>query len=427
MISSPPRLTVAIVGAGFAGLATAALLARAGHRVRVIDKFSKPDSIGAGILIQPSGIAAMRVLGIDEEILSHGARVNHLYGVTRRRWPIVNIKYDDWQAGSFGVGLHRGVLFNALWRLAHEAGAQSQTGQDVCDLAALKAGHDLVVIADGCRSSLRVQTGLASSDRVYPWGAVWAVLRDPQHKYGKTLWQWYRGAKQMLGIMPTGNSPRGVNVVSLFWSLRADRYEAFRKAGIDSFKRDVLQLNPDCGELLDQLQSMDDLTWARYHDVVMPAYHGDRCVVIGDAAHATSPQLGQGTNLALLDAVVLAECLEQPLPLAESLARYTQLRSKHLRFYGQASRWLTPLFQSDDWLLPFGRTLFMNLASKAPLVGRITRETLVGVRQDWTSRTTLAMPGQPEAVPPLATIAAAGAATPPFAAAAPVGPGQAAC
>ena len=425
MISTPSRLNVAVVGAGFAGLATAALLARDGHAVRVFDKFEKAESVGAGILVQPSGVAALRVLGIDEEILRQGARVNHLFGVAWRRWPVVNIRYDDWQAGSFGVGLHRGVLFNALWRLANEAGAEVVTGHDVCDLAALKAAHDLVVIADGCRSSLRVQTGLASSDRVYPWGAVWAVLRDPDGNYGQTLWQWYRGAKQMLGIMPTGHSPGGKKVVSLFWSLRADRYEAFREAGIDSFKRDVLRLNPRCGALLDQLQSIDDLTWARYHDVVMPAYHGEGCVVIGDAAHATSPQLGQGTNLALLDAVVLAECLKQPLRLGESLERYTRLRGQHLRFYGQASRWLTPLFQSDDWMLPFLRTLFMNAASRAPLAGTMTRQVLVGVRQDWLSRETLAMPGLPAQPPPAAAPAAA--ATPSFGASPPGGRGEAAC
>ena len=57
--------------------------------------------------------------------------MDHLYGTTRWNWPVVNLKYGDWQRDSFGVGLHRGVLFNALWRKAHEAGVQSETGRDV--------------------------------------------------------------------------------------------------------------------------------------------------------------------------------------------------------------------------------------------------------------------------------------------------------
>ena len=50
------------------------MLARCGHQVTVFEKFGKPESLGAGILIQPSGLAAMRVLGIQDEVL-------------RARWP----------------------------------------------------------------------------------------------------------------------------------------------------------------------------------------------------------------------------------------------------------------------------------------------------------------------------------------------------
>jgi len=390
MSSTQPTLSVAVVGAGFAGLATACMLARCGHQVTVFEKFDQPESIGAGILIQPSGLAAMRALGIHDQVVAHGAKVDHLLGVTARQRPVVNVRYQRWQPGAFGLGLHRGVLFDALWRQAQACGVKMLTGHEVRELRGLQVGHDLVVIADGNRSSLRGQTGLACSDSLYPWGAVWAVLRDPQQQYGSTLWQWYRGARQMLGIMPTGLAPGGEGpVVSLFWSLRADQYGAWRDAGLEAFKREVLALHSGCGDLLDQIESLEDLTWARYHDVVMPAYHTDRCVVVGDAAHATSPQLGQGTNLALLDAVVLCDCLKQGVPVAQALERYTQLRRGHLHFYGQASRWLTPLFQSDLWLLPWLRDLFMNLGSGLPVMGTLARQTLVGVRQGWLSRETL--------------------------------------
>jgi 2-polyprenyl-6-methoxyphenol hydroxylase-like FAD-dependent oxidoreductase len=231
---------------------------------------------------------------------------------------------------------------------------------------------------------------------------VWAVLDDPERRHGSTLWQWYRGAHQMLGIMPTGRAPgRDMPVVSLFWSLHASRYEAWRDGGLEAFKRDVLALHSGCGALLDQITSLDQLTWARYHDVVMPVYHTDRCVVVGDAAHATSPQLGQGTNLALLDAVVLCDCLSQAGPLPQALARYTQLRQRHLHFYGQASRWLTPLFQSDLRLLPWLRDLFMNPASSLPVMGPLTRQVLVGVRQGWLSHQALEV-AQPPGILPVA-------------------------
>lgn len=393
-------LNIAIVGAGFAGLASATLLARAGHRVTVFEKFAQPQALGAGILIQPSGLAAMQRLGIHDAVVQQGARIAHLYGVHPGQKPVVDVHYDDWRPGAFGLGLHRGVLFDALWHAARAAGVQVQTGHEVRDLTALRAYHDLTVVADGARSQTRGQTGLHVRDRLYPWGAVWAVLDDPTRRYGDTLWQWYRGARQMLGIMPTGVTaarpdapPR--QVVSLFWSLHADTWEAWQAAGLEVFKNEVRALNPHCEDLLGQLHSLEQLTWARYHDVVMPQYHTADCVVIGDAAHATSPQLGQGTNLALLDAVALADCLgahnwtgtpattTTAAQMAEALAHYTAQRRRHLHFYGQASRWLTPLFQSHWQALPWLRDRLMAQSLNWPLVGELNLQTLVGVRQSW--------------------------------------------
>ena len=386
LLSPIPLLTqqhIAIVGAGFAGLASATLLARAGHHVTIFEKFATPQAVGAGILIQPTGLAAMRTLGIYDDILAHGARVNNLCGVSHQGRQVLDIQYERWQKGSFGVGLHRGALFNALWRSATDAGVKIVTGQEFTQLDALKS-YDLRVIADGANSQLRAQMSLPFKDKLYPWGAVWAVLPDPERRYGSTLWQWCRQANQMLGIMPTGLAPNSnTPVVSLFWSLRADRFDDWRKAGLQAWKDSVLALNPACAELLANITSIDQLTWARYHDIVMPRYHTDSTVIIGDAAHATSPQLGQGTNLALLDAVALSECLANSASIPEALSAYTQSRKGHLHFYSQASRLLTPLFQSDLTVLPWFRDRLMAASSTWPVIKSLNLQTLVGVRQSW--------------------------------------------
>ncbi len=378
-----PSHNIAIVGAGFAGLASATLLARAGHEVTVFEKFATPQAVGAGILVQPTGLAAMRALGIEDEVLAHGAKVDWLYGVNPRGRRVIDIRYGRWQHGSYGVGLHRGVLFNALWAAATQAGVKIVTGHAVTQLNEL-GGYGLRVIADGSHSVLRQQTGLKCKDTTYPWGAVWAVLPDAQRSYGSTLWQWYRQANQMLGIMPTGLAPSSdVPVVSLFWSVRADRYAALQDAGLQAWKDTVLALNPACEALLAHITSMDQLTWARYHDVVMPRYHTDSTVVIGDAAHATSPQLGQGTNLALLDAVALAHSLATHSDMPSALAAYTHARKGHLHFYSQASRLLTPIFQSDLTVLPWLRDIFLAYSSGWPVLSGVNLQTLVGVRKSW--------------------------------------------
>ena len=67
-----------------------------------------------------------------------------------------------------------------------------------------------------------------------------------------------------------------------------------------------------------------------------------------DAAHATSPQLGQGCNLALIDAATLCDAIDAADALPDALAAYTRARRPALNFYQRATRWLTPLFQSDE-------------------------------------------------------------------------------
>ncbi|MBL2055897.1 oxidoreductase, partial [Klebsiella pneumoniae] len=93
---------------------------------------------------------------------------------------------------------------------------------------------------------------------------------------------------------------------------------------------------------------------ANYRDVVMTQFGQGRIGVIGDAAHAMSPQLGQGANMALLDAWAFSQSLRQAQknqnidwPLLWQ--HYHQFRGSSTQFYQFLSRLLTPLYQSDHW------------------------------------------------------------------------------
>ena len=94
----------------------------------------------------------------------------------------------------------------------------------------------------------------------------------------------------------------------------------------------------------------------------------------------TSPQLGQGANLALIDAAVLADCLREEPSLAAALAAYAEQRRAHTRFYSYASRWLTPFFQSDSRVAALVRDLTFPIAGKVPYVRREMVRTLCGMK-----------------------------------------------
>jgi len=112
----------------------------------------------------------------------------------------------------------------------------------------------------------------------------------------------------------------------------------------------------------------------------MSPWNTGNVVYLGDAAHAMSPQLGQDCNLALIDAMVLAQCIEAaPSNLAFALDEYSRRRRAHLGFYQFATRWLTPLFQSDHgWLSPV-RDLAMPLMCKIGWFHRQMVTSMCGV------------------------------------------------
>src|SRR5690606_21677908 len=134
---------------------------------------------------------------------------------------------------------------------------------------------------------------------------------------------------------------------ALFWSLRGDRLAYWRAAGLDAWKADVLDLWPATAPLLDQNAHPDQLSFATYAHRTLRHPVGPGLIHLGDAWHSTSPQLGQGANMALLDAYALALGLRRARTLADALAETVRLRRDQIQLYQALSRLLTPLYQSD--------------------------------------------------------------------------------
>lgn len=387
------RLRIAIVGYGTAGQAAAVFLHRQGHMLTVFEQAPSLGPIGAGFLLQPTGLHVLSELGLHEQALERGQRIARLHGCTVRGRRVMDMRYVDHAPDCFGLGLTRGSLFTVL-RDAFPAASAICTGTRI-DQVTLDGRHltdsagqshgpfDLIVVADGAHSRLRqASPKQIRRERVYPWGALWCLLPAEAWPHAGELRQRYAGTREMIGMLPVGQRvDHPGRWLTFYFSLPGDEVDRFDAEGFERLRHRVSVLWPEVSGPLAYIDSARQMNRARYRDVVLRTPVAGRLVFLGDAAHAMSPQLGQGVNMALLDAKALADALAASGDIDEALQSYRRQRRSHIAVYQRLSRWLTPLFQSERTALASMRDLAFGPLGRMPLARGQMLKILTGTKR----------------------------------------------
>ncbi len=327
---------VAVVGAGVGGMAAATLLARAGAEVTLLERAPRIRAVGAGILLQPNGLAVLRGLGLDEPLHRTGQPVAAVTVRGPDGEPITELAVPDFGAGlDHHLAVRRSALHAALldavraeprvtcrpgvevvaadrWGTVRVAGSASGAA------AGERLVADLVVGADGVRSTVRDRVAFGA--RVRRSGDVYVRGLVPMADPGRPGETW-----TPLGIV--GGAPVDAGTRYFYASATAPAVRAAVAA------RDLHALRtawrgglPEAGRLLDAVGSFDELLVNDVVRVRCARWHDGRRVLLGDAAHAMAPTAGQGANSALVDAAVLVAELSAAETVPAGLAAYTARR-----------------------------------------------------------------------------------------------------
>src|SRR5437763_2113947 len=207
----PRTYRVGVVGCGVAGTAAAYLLAKAGHAVTLFERAPQVGPVGAGILLQPSGQAVLRAMGLLDAVVARAEPIEELLALHHDGRTLIRLPYAGVANGCRAYGVHRGDLFGVLHAAALGQRVTIHLGREMLSVkadgraAVLRDANggehgpfDFVLAADGSRSELRKRSAPAALRWAYGCGALWAGGRCAAVR-GK-LHQVVRGPRDRPGL-----------------------------------------------------------------------------------------------------------------------------------------------------------------------------------------------------------------------------------
>jgi 2-polyprenyl-6-methoxyphenol hydroxylase-like FAD-dependent oxidoreductase len=375
--------SIAIAGAGIGGLTLAAALRRRGTPVTVLERAAALAPVGAGITVQPNAMVALGRLGLAERVADAGRAITEAAIVDPAGRPLGAPVDASALAAALGapiIAIHRARLHAILLdaaggaRTGAEVVSVDERGRHVHAVLAGGGSHqaDLLVGADGQRSVVRaglvgdgepVYAGYTSWRGVAPAGAV--------DTGGRSTEAWGRG--QRFGVVPLGGG-------ETYWFATANAPAGGRDGDV------VAELSARFAGWHDPIPQLLAATPAAHivrTDIadrpVITRWHRGRIVLLGDAAHPMTPNVGQGGCQAIEDAVVLDDCLAASADLEAALAAYEERRVMRAngivtaaRRLGAVAQWQSP---AACWLRGLALRLVPAAAARRQMLAMMTFPT----------------------------------------------------
>ena len=326
---------ITIIGAGIGGLTTAIALQKEGFEVEIYEQASEMKALGAGILLANNALQVFDKIGIGQELLKRGHRVSKLHIAKPDLMPMntTNLLAFEQQYGVNNITIHRGDLQKVL--LQNLGNATLHLNKRLQSLELLgnevnlrfddetQIAAEIVILADGMRSvgrkALFGEVGMRKPKHVCWRGvAKYKLPNEMLHEF-KELW----GDGCRFGFSQ-------INETDVYWTAKSKFDGALEKASTKMLLNHYESFHPIVQTLIANTEETQIHTAELMDLKPLKKWCKGRVCLLGDAAHAMTPNMGQGASQSIEDALILAKCLKK-YPIESAFEKYEAIRKQKVR------------------------------------------------------------------------------------------------
>lgn len=359
-------MKILINGGGIAGLTAAIALRKLGIETEVFESAQEIKPVGAGLVIQSNAIKALEYLGIEDDIIKSANPINQLAILDEKGRVIKNQKPTSDNRELFsGLAIHRHTLHqilksylpdNVLFTNKKALSFSYRNEKVILHFEDVSTAEgDFVISADGINSNIRLQLLPDSKPRYAGYFCWRSIIENINPKITEATETW--GSKGRFGIVP-------INGNRIYWyaTINSNQFDVkINYYSLKNLQEHFDNYHPRVQQILEK-SSDDNLIKNPICDIKpLNQFAFEKVLLIGDAAHATTPNLGQGACQAIEDVMILHQEIASGKRIPSAFRSFERRRVEKTKFIIETSRKLGAIGQIENKFLISLRNIIFKL------------------------------------------------------------------